>query len=335
MFIPARSHRMKASVKQRFLQSLSGLLDRPSFGIGLLQDISAREIGIAQLTLIGALMIGVVILICQLWLVSNIQSLVIVSESMIISIGVLFTRRHVQNVRGQAGAQAQRHAAAADELHMLRQAMYWHHERASVATCASLDELQRRATSQTMAIAGGNTQNLSEYQTHALQMLSTMVALRSTALESIAWREQQRTALNELWQIAGLLRVPDAAHNNLLQQPCTRFAIALDLDWLVILAPDSHAPLAPVLTIFGRATPGTTLNAAYLRIAAEALRCEQPLVRHEVAATVACLPVLRSGHAPMVLVARGAAAEEATQSMLMLLGDLLVHHYQLSYEWGA
>jgi hypothetical protein len=58
-------------------------------------------------------------------------------------------------------------------------------------------------------------------------------------------------------------------------------------------------------------------------------------MRYEDAATVACLPVLRSGHAPMVLVARGAAEEEATQSMLMLLGDLLINHYQLSYEWGA
>jgi hypothetical protein len=151
----------------------------------------------------------------------------------------------------------------------------------------------------------------------------------------MAWREQQRTALDALWQIAGLLRIPGAAHNSLLQQPCTRFAIALDLDWLVVLAPGSPAPLAPVLTIFGHATPGTTLNAAYLRIAAEALRCEQPLVRNEGAATVAWLPVLRSGHAPMMLVARGAAAEEATQSMLMLLGDLLMNHYQLSYEWGA
>jgi hypothetical protein len=238
-------------------------------------------------------------------------------------------------MRAQAATYAQRYRAATNELHVLRQAIHWHYELASLATSLSLDELQRCATSQTMRIAGGNVQDLNQYQTNALHALSSMVTLRSNVLESIAWREQQRTALNELWQIAGLLRVPDAAHNNLLQQPCTRFAIALDLDWLVILAPDSHAPLAPVLTIFGRATPGTTLNAAYLRIAAEALRCEQPLVRHEVAATVACLPVLRSGHAPMVLVARGAAAEEATQSMLMLLGDLLVHHYQLSYEWGA
>jgi hypothetical protein len=285
--------------------------------------------------LFGAVLIILVGCGYQLQFAADLHRFVMIGECALLWLGALLFWRYHRTMRAQAATYAQRYRAATNELHALRQAIHWHYELASLATSLSLDELQRCATSQTMRIAGGNVQDLNQYQTNALHALSSMVTLRSNVLESIAWREQQRTALNELWQIAGLLRVPDAAHNNLLQQPCTRFAIALDLDWLVILAPDSYAPLAPVLTIFGRATPGTTLNAAYLRIAAEALRCEQPLVRHEVAATVACLPVLRSGHAPMVLVARGAAAEEATQSMLMLLGDLLVHHYQLSYEWGA
>lgn len=37
----------------------------------------------------------------------------------------------------------------------------------------------------------------------------------------------------------------------------------------------------------------------------------------------------------MVMVARGAAAEEATQSILLLLGDLLAHHYEQANELGV
>jgi hypothetical protein len=271
----------------------------------------------------------------QLQLAADLHSFVIIGECVFLVLGGLLFWRYHRTTRGQVAAYAQRHRLATNELNALRQAIHWHYELASLATSISLDELHHCATSQTMSIAGGNTNDLSCYQANALQALASMVALRRSVLESMAWREQQRTALDALWQIAGLLRVPDAARNNLIQQPCTRFAIALDLDWLVVLAPGSPAPIAPVLTIFGRATPGTTLNAALLRIAAEALRCEQPLMRYEGTATIACLPILHSGHAPMVLVARGAAEEEATQSMLMLLGDLLVHHYQLSYEWEA
>jgi hypothetical protein len=330
MFISARSDRMKASVKQRVLQSVSAWSHRPASVIGLIQHMS-----IGQVMLFGAVLIVLVGCGYQLQFAADLHYFVMIAECVLLVLGALLFWRYHRTARGQVAAYAQRQRAATNELHALRQAIHWHYELASLATSLSLDELHRCATSQTMLIAGGNVHDLSHYQTNALHALSSMVTLRRSVLESMAWREQQRTALDALWQIAGLLRVPDAARTSLLQQPCTRFAIALDLDWLVVLAPGLHAPIVPVLTIFGQATPGTTMNAALLRIAAEALRCEQPLMRYEGAATVACLPVLRSGHAPMVLVARGAAEEEATQSMLMLLGDLLINHYQLSYEWGA
>ncbi len=346
MFIPARSHRMKASVKQRFLQSLS---DRTLSIIENFQRINSHEIaglrptGVGSL---GALILALVTLIIQLPSVSDTQSLMVMRERMIVIGGMLLIWHYYQHTRGKIEAKPSPYEhsqqASAHEVHALRQALQWQQELASLADCMSLDELQRRATSQHMVITGAtealgeNTHHVHECQSNALQMLSTLVALRRTAIESRAWREQQRMALDALWQVAGLLHIPGSAHNNLLHEPCARLAVALDLDWLVVLAPGSHAPIAPVLTIFGRAKPGATLNTTQLRMATEALYTEQPLVRAEGnAGALACLPVVRVGHAPMVIVARGAAAEEATQSILLLLGDLLAQHYEQCYEYGA
>lgn len=338
MFIPARTHRLKPGVMQRLLQSLS---NRSLSTLEVLQQMSALEIRVLRPTLTGTLCVVIIVLITfmlQSQIVLQINHLVVAIQQTILLLGALMLRRHLQHALGEANAQERERAAAEREIQTLRQAVQWQQELSTIANCVSLEELRRRATSHSLTIGGGSQRRLatmSDTQSTALQMLSTVIALRSSALELLAWREQQRQALDSLWHIAGLLRIPGATQGNLLQEPLRQLAQALDLDWLVLLAPHSHAPIAAVLTVFGHATPGATLSAAQLRVATEALRSEQPLVRHEGPAALACLPILRVGHAPMVMVARGGAAEEATQSILLLLGDLLAHHYEQANELGA
>ena len=43
---------------------------------------------------------------------------------------------------------------------------------------------------------------------------------------------------------------------------------------------------------------------------------------------LACLPICLAGHSPLVLVARGNAADAATQALLMLFGNLLAERLE-------
>jgi hypothetical protein len=46
-------------------------------------------------------------------------------------------------------------------------------------------------------------------------------------------------------------------------------------------------------------------------------------VRAEDGAALVCLPVRPAGHAPLVIVARGDPGDSVSQTLLMLLGDLI------------
>jgi hypothetical protein len=164
---------------------------------------------------------------------------------------------------------------------------------------------------------------LSSVQREALEQLASLVALRSAALRNAAWQKRQEAALAALWEISGLLRITHTRYEN-VRDGLSRLAAALDLNWLALLVPNELQTLAPIMIVRGRATPiAPSISGAHLRIAAEALRGERPLVRSEGKDVLACLPICLTGHAPLVLMARGNAADAATQALLMLFGNLL------------
>jgi hypothetical protein len=164
---------------------------------------------------------------------------------------------------------------------------------------------------------------LSLIQREALEQLAALVALRSAALRNAAWQKRQEAALAALWEISGLLRITHTRYEN-VRDGLSRLAAALDLNWLALLVPNELQTLAPIMIVRGRATPiAPLISGAHLRIAAEALRGERPLIRSEGNDVLACLPICLTGYAPLVLVARGNAADAATQALLMLFGNLL------------
>jgi hypothetical protein len=164
---------------------------------------------------------------------------------------------------------------------------------------------------------------LSSVQREALEQLAALVALRSAALRSAAWQKRQEAALAALWEISGLLRIADTRYEN-VRDGLSRLAAALDLSWLALLVPNELQTLAPIMIVRGRATPiAPLISGAHLRIAAEALRGERPLIRPEGNDVLACLPICLTGYAPLVLVARGNAADAASQALLMLFGNLV------------
>ncbi len=164
---------------------------------------------------------------------------------------------------------------------------------------------------------------LSVVQREALEQLATLVAQRSAALRSAVWQKRQEAALAALWEISGLLRITHTRHEN-VRDGLSRLATALDLHWLALLAPNELQTLAPIMIVRGRASAiAPLISGAHLRVASEALRGERPLVRSEGNDVLACLPICLTGHAPLVLVARGNAADAATQALLMLFGNLL------------
>ena len=149
------------------------------------------------------------------------------------------------------------------------------------------------------------------------------MAQRSDALRNAAWQKRQEAALAALWEISGLLRITHTRYENMRDGLC-QLAAALDLHWLALLVPNELQTLAPIMIVRGRATAiAPLISGAHLRVATEALRGERPLVRAEGDDVLACLPICLAGHAPLVLVARGNAADAATQALLMLFGNLL------------
>jgi hypothetical protein len=243
-----------------------------------------------------------------------------------------------------------------DELDRVRQLMGWQRLNLQLAACTTVEQIVRLASAQAQQIAGasasvslgplapgaattrvpiarGDVQGaivvepahgeLSAAQHDALAHLAALVGLHVAELRHCAARERQQTALTALWEIAGLLRVAPGGVE-VAREALARIAGALDLDWLALLSPDERRVLAPVVVARGCGRRGPPLiSAAQLRVAAEALRGERSLVRAEDGAALVCLPVRPAGHAPLVIVARGDAGDSVSQTLLMLLGDLI------------
>jgi hypothetical protein len=164
---------------------------------------------------------------------------------------------------------------------------------------------------------------LSLAQRDELEHLGSLVGLRCAALRRAAWQHRQQAALAALWEISGLLRVA-ATRQDHVRDGLARLAIALDLNWLALLAPNEYQALGPMMIVRGRTGRGApAISGAQMRVAAEALRGERPLVRAEGEEALACLPICLAGHAPLVLVAHGNAGDAATQALLMLFGNLV------------
>lgn len=168
-----------------------------------------------------------------------------------------------------------------------------------------------------------NPGELDQGQHDAIESLAAMVGLRAAQMRDATRMQRQQASLQALWEVAGMVRaLPDI--QRALAEACQRLASALDLDWLALFTFDDRQALAPVQIARGRSTGGAPrLSPAQVRVAAEAMRAERPLVRSEDGAVLACLPVRLDGYTPMVLAAHGDAADAASQTLLMILADLI------------
>jgi hypothetical protein len=252
---------------------------------------------------------------------------------------------------------------AVRDLESTQQSIGWQQLNQQIAACATLEQLARLATSYAATITGttvhvdliggGRAEDsgragpqvtcipipcdeqagvitihaapgeLSLAQRAALDHLASMAGLGSAALRCAAWRERQQAALAALWEISGLLRVAASGYDH-VRDGLTRLAGALELGWLALLAPNEYQALAPAMIVRGRTDRGMpSISGVQLRVAAEALRGERPLVRVEGSDSLACLPICLAGHAPLVLAAYGNAGDAATQALLMLFGNLI------------
>jgi hypothetical protein len=181
-----------------------------------------------------------------------------------------------------------------------------------VIPAAGLGRLVVRARSGALAAA----------QREALEHLTSLAGMRATALLAARRLRRQQEAMLALWEAAGMVRIAPGLDDT-MRDACRRIARALELDWLAVLGPSGRQPIAPLMVVQGRAGDAPRMEGAQLRVAAEALRVGQPLVRAEGAAVLACLPVRLPNDTPLVLAARGDTSEAGTQALLMVFGDLL------------
>jgi hypothetical protein len=166
--------------------------------------------------------------------------------------------------------------------------------------------------------------DLSLAQCEALEHLARMVGQRAALLRHAEWQQRHQAAVAALWEISGLLRIASTGEE-CARHGLARLAEALDLGWLALLAPNQFNALAPFLIARGRGrSAAPTLSAPQLRVAAEALRGERPLIRAEGAHMLICLPICLTGHAPLVVAAYDTADDASTQALLMLFGNLIV-----------
>ncbi len=157
----------------------------------------------------------------------------------------------------------------------------------------------------------------------ALGFLGSLLTLRAAGLDESASNGRTQTALRTLWEIAGVLRTSDDGRS-LLQDSCQRVAVALGLEWLALLGPSATQPIAQLLMARGH-SDGTAprLHGAQLRVAAESLRCGRTLVRAEDDGALVFMPLQIASETPLVLAARGDAADASAQLVLLLFGSLV------------
>ena len=176
---------------------------------------------------------------------------------------------------------------------------------------------------------------LSLTQRDAIDHLAYIVGMRAAVLRRTAWQQRQQSAVTALWEISGLLRIARTGEQ-CVHDGLTRLADALDLDWLALLAPNQFSTLAPFMIARGRAGRGVpTISGAQLRVAAEALRSERPLIRMEGTRSLACLPIGLTGQAPIVLSAYGLTDDASTQALLMLFGNLITERLAADINPGV
>ena len=172
---------------------------------------------------------------------------------------------------------------------------------------------------------------LSLAQRDAIEHLACLVGQRAAVLRQAASQQRQRAAIAALWEISGLLRIASTGEE-CARHGLMRLAEALDLGWLALLAPNQFNALAPFLIARGRGRAGVpTISGPQLRVAAEALRGERPLIRMEGAHALICLPICLAGHAPMVVAAYDTIDDASTQALLMLFGNLIVDRLARGY----
>lgn len=158
----------------------------------------------------------------------------------------------------------------------------------------------------------------------ALEYLALQIGLRAAAFQRNVHVERHHNAVMSIWEAAAVLR---AAPGTLepLRDACGRVAVALDLGWLALIAPDARRALAPLVMSPGRReAEAPRLHGAQLRMAAETLRSGRPLVRQEQACgTLVCLPVRIQGETVLVLAAQGETQDAGTQALLLLFADMI------------
>jgi hypothetical protein len=243
----------------------------------------------------------------------------------------------------------------------MRRALEWHRLNLRVHECTTMTELVQLATERAMAISGGAatvefpdsvqrdrlvaaderafqieidgggvltvyrpSNEIDQAQRTTLEHLSLSIGLQAARLRGATQLVRQQAALMTLWEVMGMLRVaPDP--QEAVRDACRRFAAALDLDWLALLAPDDRQALAVLLMARGRADGAAPrLSSAQVRVAAEALRTEHPLVRAEGDRSLVCLPIRFQGGIPLILAARGDIGDAAIHSLLMLFSEMVV-----------
>ncbi len=321
MYIPARPARVRLIDMLRLIRNLvehsvaNSLVDIRRSG-SLVASPFIMLFVATVLLIVGALLIGVSIQ----HILTDIATVALLGGLLTAVIRRQTEQYHIPQVLPQPDP------AFLREMRMLRESQQWQCEVMQLVHMPTRDELQRTAQQLTIAIT--NSTLMEAQQQQLLEMLAILTGLRVTALEQTEWRDQQHNALATLWEIVGLIQIPGRIGLDTLRCSVERLARALDLEWIALLAPNDVSPVAPVLVADRRPERGPTLHPTHLRIAAEAIRKGQPLVRSEAQACVACMPILQAGMAPLVVVARGAADEESTQSILLLLGDLLARRFE-------
>jgi hypothetical protein len=164
---------------------------------------------------------------------------------------------------------------------------------------------------------------LSLAQRDAIEHLACVAGQRAAVLRHVAWQRRQRAAVAALWEISGLLRIASTGQE-CARHGLMRLAEALELGWLALLSPNQLGALAPFVIARGHSCGVVpTISGAQLRVAAEALRGERPLIRREGAQMLLCLPICLAGHAPIVVVAYDTNDDASTQALLMLFGNLI------------
>ncbi|MFO7169428.1 MAG: hypothetical protein DIU80_015495 [Chloroflexota bacterium] len=163
---------------------------------------------------------------------------------------------------------------------------------------------------------------LSQAQREALEHLATLVGMRASELRYAQKLERQQEAMQALWEAAGIVRLTPGLDDT-VRHVCRRLAEALELEWLAVVGPSDRQTIAPLLVARGRPGDAPRMQGAQLRVAAEAIRTGRPLVRSEGDAALACLPMRLAGDTPLALVALGDTGEAGTQALLMVFGDML------------